>query len=174
MRDWAQKMSYDVHVDPDNPWRKHIKKNRFARELEEAGWKLPTKPKKKLSVFNIFCKLIAPVLKEYYESEEGYPITLLGDKRGANCGKVLKKIVSPIVMYRMLYMKVVERLYFFALYASDNRFKNMTYKQFKQYVKNNDVRFYRWFKDNFLSSDQTHFKQGRVTPLVIQGEIVKR
>ena len=173
MKNWSQQMSYDVQDDPDNPWRKHIKKKRFARELEEAGWKLPTKPKKKLSVFNIFCKLIAPILKAYYEAPEEYYKTFLMNNAGANCVKILKKIVSPITMYRMLYMKMVEREYFFALHASDKRFDNMSYAQFKQFIKNNDNSFYRWFKTNYLSTDQTQFKQNKVTPLVIQGQIVK-
>ena len=73
----------------------------------------------------------------------------------------------------MLYMKMVEREYFFALHASNKRFENMSYAQFKQYVKNNDNRFYKWFRTNYLASDQLHFKQNKITPKVIQGQIVK-
>ena len=174
MKSWLQDQVYDVRDDPTNPWRKHIRKTEFGRQLEESGYKMPTKPKKKLSVFNIFSKLVAPILKEYYESEDGYPITLLGEQAGPNCIKVLKKIVSPISMYRMLYMKMVEREYFFWLITNySNRFGRLTYNQFKQYVKNNDNSFYQWFKTNYLTPEQTQLKPNKITPLIIQGQIVK-
>ena len=173
MKSWLQSQTYDIRVDENNPWKKHIRKTDFGRQLEESGYKLPTKPKKKLSVFNIFSKLVAPILKEYYESEDGYPITLLGDEAGPACVKVLKKIVSPISMYRMLYMKMVERVYYFFLRNHYERFSRLTYKQFKEYVKNNENTYYEWFKTNYLAPNQKEFKANKITPRIIQGQIVK-
>ena len=99
---------------------------------------------------------------------------LLGENAGLACVKVLKKIVSPITMYRMLYMKMVEREYFFFLRNKyPQRFGRMNYRQFKEYVKNNDSTFYEWFKKNYLTPDQKQFKENRITPLIIQGQIVK-
>ena len=60
MKNWIQDKAYDIKEDRLNPWRKHINTSEFGRRLEETGYKMPTKPKKKHSVFNIFCKLIAP------------------------------------------------------------------------------------------------------------------
>ena len=74
----------------------------------------------------------------------------------------------------MLFMKMVERSYFFPLLASGiPRFQNMSYEQFKQTIKRNDESFYKWFRDNFPSDDQRYFKHGRVTPTIIQSEIFK-
>ena len=70
MKEWIIDQAYDVREDPQNPWRKRIRNTQFGDSLREWGYRMPTKPKRKQSVFNIFCKLIAPVLKEYYESEE--------------------------------------------------------------------------------------------------------
>ena len=173
MKEWIIDQAYDVKVNRDNPWRQTVTNTRFGDNLREWGYRMPTKPKKKQSVFNIFCKLIAPVLKEYYESDEGYPITLFGENARGNCVKLFKKIVSPISMYRMLYMKMVERVYYFIVRGTRPEYRNMSYQQFKQYIKNYENSYYTWFKDNYLDQTQLHFKQGRITPLVIQGQIVK-
>ena len=171
MSDWIREQAYDIKVDDDNPWRQRVRNTQFGDNLREWGYRMPTKPKRKQSVFNIFCKLIAPILKHYYESEEGLPETLFGGG-GDNSVKLFKKIVSPIVMYRMLYMKMVEREYFFFL-LQEPEHANMNYKQFKQYMKNYENKFYAWFKANYLTPDQLHFKPNKVTPRVIQGQIVK-
>ena len=76
-------------------------------------------------------------------------------------------------MYRMLYMKMVERVYYFVVKGTRPEYRNMSYKTFKQYIKNYENSYYTWFKDNYLDQTQLHFKQGRITPLVIQGQIVK-
>ena len=172
MKQWIQDQAYDIRVDPDNPWRKTVRNTQFGDNLKEWGYRMPTKPKRKQSVFNIFCKLIAPILKEYYESEEGYPITLLGDEADANSVKLLKKIISPIAMYRILYMKMVEREYFFHT-LQQPEYHNMNYTQFKKYVKNYENKFYTWFKLNYLDQLQTNFKPNKITPLIIQGQLVK-
>ena len=170
MSSWIKQQAYSVQVDPDNPWRQTVTNTPFGDRLKEWGYRMPTKPKKKQSVFNIFCKLVAPVLKEYYEGEDELPQTLVN---GPSCVKLLKKIISPIAMYRMLYMKMVERAYFFWLIRNNEEYQGMRYAQFKNYIKNYENKFYTWFKTNYLTTDQLHFKEGRVTPLVIQGQIVK-
>ena len=73
MSDWIIDQAYDVRVDPNNPWRQHVSNTQFGDQLKTWGYRMPTKPKKKQTVFNIFCKLVAPVLREYYEASEGYP-----------------------------------------------------------------------------------------------------
>ena len=173
MSSWIKQQAYSVQVDPDNPWRQSVTTTPFGTQLKEWGYRMPTRPKKKQSVFNIFCKLIAPVLKEYYEGDEGLPVRLLQENSGPECLTVLKKIISPIAMYRMLYMKMVEREYFFWLITTRDEFKNMRYAQFKQYIKNYENSFYTWFKTNYLTSDQLHFKPNKVTPRVIDGMLVK-
>ena len=62
-------------------------------------------------------------------------------------------------MYRILYMKMVEREYFFHT-LQQPEYANMNYAQFKKYVKNYENKFYTWFKLNY-------------TPLIIQGQLVK-
>ena len=170
MSSWIKQQAYSVQVDPDNPWRQTVTNTPFGDRLKEWGYRMPTRPKKKQSVFNIFCKLVAPVLKEYYEGEEGLARTLVA---GESSVKLLKKIISPIAMYRMLYMKMVERDYFFWLIDEYEEYKGMRYAQFKKYIKNYENKFYTWFKINYLTPDQLHFKPNKVTPTIIQGQIVK-
>ena len=172
MSSWIKQQAYSVQVDPDNPWRQSVTTTPFGTQLKEWGYRMPTRPKKKQSVFNIFCKLIAPVLKEYYEGDEGLPASLLGANSGPECLTVLKKIISPIAMYRMLYLKMVEREYFFSL-TSQDEYRGMKYQQFKKFIKNYENRFYTWFKINYLTSDQKSFKPNKVTPRIIQGQLVK-
>ena len=172
MKKWIQEEAYDVRVDPQNPWRKHVRNTQFGDNLREWGYRMPTKPKRKQSVFNIFCKLIAPYLKDYYESEELYYKTFLQAGSGTNSVKLFKKIVSPISIYRILYMKAVERPYFFHTIQKEE-YSNMSYKQFKKYMKNFENRYYSWFKKNYLADNQTEFREGRITPLVIQGLFIK-
>ena len=173
MSDWIIDQAYDVRVDPNNPWRQHVSNTQFGDQLKTWGYRMPTKPKKKQTVFNIFCKLVAPVLREYYEASEGYPATFFGDGAGANSVALFKKIVSPISIYRMLYLKLVERIYFFFTRESRPEYANMSYAQFKQYIKNYENVFYSWFRTNYLDQTQKQFKPGRITPLVIQGAFVK-
>ena len=68
-------------------------------------------------------------------------------------------------------MKGVERPYFFQTIKKEE-YSNMNYKQFKQYVKNFENRFYAWFKKNYLTEDQREFNP-RITPKVVQGLIAK-
>ena len=69
-------------------------------------------------------------------------------------------------------MKIIERTYYFSLKRDyPQRFGRMNYNQFKEYIKNNESVFYKWFKDNFVTPDQKHLK--KVTPRNIQGMIVK-
>ena len=170
MSSWIKQQAYSVQVDPDNPWRQSVTNTPFGDRLKEWGYRMPTRPKKKQSVFNIFCKLVAPVLKEYYEGEDELPQTLVN---GPSCVKLLKKIISPIAMYRMLYMKMVEREYFFHKRRTEEEYQNWSYAQFKKHIKNYENQFYTWFKINYLTPDQLHFKPNKVTPRLIQGQIVK-
>ena len=82
MSSWIKQQAFSVQVDPDNPWRQTVTNTQFGDRLKEWGYRMPTKPKKKQSVFNIFCKLVAPVLKEYYEGEDELPQTLVA---GESC-----------------------------------------------------------------------------------------
>ena len=88
--------------------------------------------------------------------------------------KVLKKIISPISMYRMLFSKMIERSYFYFLRKQyPQRFGSLNYKQFKEFVKKNENRFYQWFLTNYIDVTTKDFKTSRITLKVIQGQIAR-
>ena len=166
MREWITEKAYNEEIDAERPWKRTINTTPFGSKLKEWGYKMPTKPKKQLSVFSHFCKLIAPYVKTYFEN--GALTQLLGDNATPNCATILKKIISPITMYRMLYMKVVERWYFFHLRADASM--EMSYEQFKQYCKSNPNKLWTFYIENILDPNNFYaFKEN-----IINDEVVAR
>ena len=163
MKEWIQEQAYDERIDPERPWKRTINIKPFGQQLKEWGYRMPTKPKKQLSVFSHFCKLIAPYVKTYFESEA--LMWLLGPTATLSSSRILKKLISPISIYRMLYMKIVERLYFFHL----NNIGLITeYPQFKEYCKQNPDKFWTFYMANVLDKGNFNkFKDNIVNDVVI-------
>ena len=168
MSSWVKSAAYDVQVDPNNPWKRTVTKTTFGEQLKEWGYRMPTKPKKSFSVFSVFSKLIAPIVKVYLESETC--ANVFSESGGSNCVTIFRKLVSPITLYRVLYMKIVERSYFFEL---SNKGLIKSYKSFKQYIKDHPSKFWSFFAANFLSDDLTTFKDGVITPESVALNLVK-
>ncbi len=167
---WVKNAAYRVEKDPNNPWKRSVTKTTFGSKLKEWGYKMPTKPKKSFSVFSIFSKLIAPIVREYLDYDNGLCGNIFGQNGGPSCVQLLRKLISPITLYRALYMKIVERPYFLQL-VNDGILSN--YKAYKQYVKDHPSRFWSYFASSFLSDDLEHFKEGVITPQVVAGHFVK-
>ena len=168
MSSWVKSAAYDVREDPDNPWKRTVTKTAFGAQLKEWGYKMPTKPKKTFSVFSVFSKLIAPIVKTYLESETC--ANVFSNSGGPECVKVFRKLASPITLYRVLYMKIVERSYFFELRHLD---LIHDYKSFKQYIKDHPNKFWTYFATTFLSNDLRRLKDDIITPESVALNFVK-
>ena len=168
MSSWVKSAAYDVQADPNNPWKRTVNNTQFGNQLKEWGYRMPTKPKKSFSVFSVFSKLIAPIVKVYLESETC--ANVFSETGGSDCVAVFRKLVSPITLYRVLYMKIVERSYFFELLHQN---LISSYKSFKQYIKDHPSKFWSFFAANFLSDDLTAFKLGVITPESVALNLVK-
>jgi hypothetical protein len=123
---------------------------------------MPTKPKKVMSPYSIFSKLIAPIVKEVWLQNEFY--NRFGIERSQDgmsyTAEMFKKIISPIAIYRALYLRLVEqKFYFTKCDANGDEFIN--YASFKKYMKEERGKkdFYNWFFDNYLDGvDKSQFK----------------
>ena len=169
MREWIMEQTYDQQIDQTKPWKRTITTKPFGDKLKDWGYKMPTKPKKQISVFSHFCKLIAPYVKTYFESEALEE--LLGNDANANSALILKKLISPITMYRMLYMKIVERWYMFYLRRGGDEY-NFNYKEFKEYCKKNPNKFWTFYMENVLDGFDS-FKENIVNDVVVARLFVK-
>ena len=170
MREWVMNEAYEEVIDAEKPWKRTVNVKPFGHKLKEWGYRMPTKPKKQISVFSHFCKLIAPYVKTYFESDS------LRDGLGGNANesscKLLKKIISPITMYRMLYMKIIERYYMFYLREAPNGQYTFTYKQFKEYCKKNSGKMWVFYMENILDNFE-NFKDNIVYDDVIARLFIK-
>ena len=163
MKGWIKEQAYQEDIDEKYPWKRTITTTPFGSRLKAWGYRMPTKPKKQISVFSHFCKLISPYVKAYFEN--GSVMNLLGKGITSSSTIILKKIISPITIYRMLYMKIVERWYFFHLRRGG---MEMAYKDFKTYCKNNPGKFWEFLNDNILKDFET-FK-----PNIINDDVIAR
>ena len=168
MSSWVKSAAYDVQVDPNNPWKRTVNNTQFGEQLKDWGYRMPTKPKKSFSVFSVFSKLIAPIVKAYLESNAC--ANIFSETGGSDCVMIFRKLVSPITLYRVLYMKIVERSYYFELL---NQRLISNYKSFKQYIKDHPSKFWSFFVANFLNDDLLTFKPGVITPESVALNLVK-
>ena len=183
MREWLSDSCWSSKQDPENPYRKvNIKRTAIGDKLKSKGWKIPTKPKAQQSVYSIFCKLVAPYVKTYFGSEQFLKLfrTMSDEKVGALAvkptlqinpgpanGEFIRRIITPITIYRYLYMKLVLRNYFFQLV--DQKIINADYRQFEQFLKEHKNSFFDWFCNNFLdkSSGLNAFSDARISDAII-------
>ena len=174
---WAKDYFYKTQKDPENPWRQTVRMTTDGQELKGFGWKVPTAPKKKMSTYSIFCKLIAPLVKLWEEGDgNGTPliVNLIGGEAGPASVQIFKRVVSPIAIYRALYMKIVLRSFFFTLLDAKKISGDAAhvYANFNEFCKNNPDTLYNYFRTNFLREDQLGFKS-IITPTVINSHMVK-
>ena len=182
MREWAQDYVWKSEEDPHNMWNSSVTKNEKAyNELKEWGYRMPTKPKKEMSPYSIFSKLIAPIVKTVITSQEMIakinakpPVMGLSAAGPANC-EFIRKLISPISFYRYLYMRLVEQKFFFALLATEStKHFASSYSMYKKYVKDNKQTFRKWFMDHVLDGGRKEkFKDAWVSAQVVLDNLVK-
>jgi hypothetical protein len=147
-------------IDPKNPFRRDITVNEKAKLYKADNWKLPKHPQKDLSVYSVFCNVIKGYLTQYKDTYVANMLAELAAFKGMtpnignNCVEFFNKIVSPILIYRVLYMRIVLREYFWQLF---DKKKVQTYSQFKLYMKQYPEELQEYFITNYLliNSDGT-------------------
>ena len=181
MREWAQSYVWDTQPDPDNMWNQKVSKNTEAYDRMKAwGYRMPTKPKAELSPYSIFSKAVAPIVKEVFE--DGKLLEKLREQPPA-AGKVpgenniafIKKLISPISIYRFLFMRLIEQKYFFSLIESEQT-KAMVrdYDTYKRFVKEHKTTFRNWFLEHVMGGAKKEtFKQAWVSDEVIVANLVR-
>ena len=162
MKEWAQDYVWKSEEDPDNMWNSSVTKNEANyNSLKEWGYRMPTKPKKEMSPYSIFSKLIAPIVKAVITSQQMIekinakpPVTGVSNAGPANC-EFIRKLISPISFYRYLYMRLVEQKFFFSLAATETtKHYASSYSMYKKYVKENKQTFRKWFIDHVLDGSR--------------------
>ena len=180
MREWVRDNVWGVQEDADNKWNRSIIRNHEMYDKMKAwGYRMPTKPKAKIAPYAIFSKLIAPMVKQLFESQELYD--RMRDTSGSGTitsptnKEFLKKIISPISMYRYLFMRLIEQKYYWSLQHSEATQRIVTsYGAFENWMKKRKDHFRAWFIENVLAGkNKDQFKTGWVNQQAILDALVK-
>ncbi len=86
----------------------------------------------------------------------------------------LNKIVSPISVYRFLYLRLVEQKFYFSLKQSKETKHINTFTRFKQYIKDHKATFRNWFLSNIMTGENKEmFRDGWVDENAVLNVLVK-
>ena len=176
MKQWTQDFVWKSEKDPKNVWNRTVSKNQEAYDKMKAwGYRMPTKPKTQISPYAIFSKTIAADVKTVLKSDDLFNrfAETLGNsgKYGDNNKKILAKIISPIAVYRYLFMRLVEQVYYVVLTGSPETKKLVSsYETFKKFTSRNKATFRNWFMNNYMDARQ---KYERFISAVINEEAIK-
>ena len=171
---WAQEYVYDVTPDPKNEWIRDVAISKKGQRIKDWGYRLPVAPVKRDSPYSIFCKFAKNFVNEYLNSED-FAAKLKASPEAESQAtdanvKFVKKLISPLTIYRMLYLKLIERYYFYHL-KSMNVLK--TYKEFESYKKNHKNAFFDWFMTNYMVGDKKEgLRKDRLDANIIATEFV--
>ena len=181
MKEWAQSYVWNTTVDEKNPWKQAVTKNSENYDKMKAwGYRMPSKPKTELSPYSIFSKLIAPIVKKVINSQaliakiNARPPVAGLSQAGPACTEFIRKLISPISLYRYLYLRLVEQKFFWSLRKTPEKSHFATsYERFKKYLKENKKTFRDWFEHNVLTEDLTRFKKAWVDETIVLTNLVK-
>ena len=167
--DWVQGTIYNVQEDPNFAWRRKVSLTDKGEKLKRYGYRMPTAPRRQATPYSIFCKLIKDIVNEYMASDAFK--NAFGEACGDDCIKFLRKIVSPISIYRMMFMKLIERDYYFTL-KSMRRVD--TYDQFKVYKRYHKNSYLDWFANNYLTGTRKEeLRYDKLPHEIIEGTFFK-
>ena len=186
MGDWI-KGAYTYEEDPDNRWnKKNIKTTKLGDDLSKwDGFRMPTKPKKQASPYSIFSKLIAPMVKKLFVSDWIRKTMHIEHTEGKNefyYPLIWNKFVSPISIYRFLYLRLVEQKFYYKQLLDlqvANPGKTVeelgyTYERFKRDLKKNNAVFVKWFYDTYLvGTRKESFNKNAVNMSLIEQNMIK-
>jgi hypothetical protein len=160
-------------------WNQTITKNTAEFDkLKSWGYRMPAKPKKQASPYSIFSKLISKIVKDVFIEPDIY--TRLGSVFGIPAKpslenlNFLNKIVSPISIYRFLYLRLVEQKYFWALINTQATKDINTFAKFKRFVKERKAVFRNWYLQYIMTGpEKESFKDAWVGRQPVLDALVK-
>ena len=153
---WVRDKVYHTTKNATNEWvTDKVELTETGEKLEKWGYGMPTKPKKTMTPYAIFSKLIAndvAVAFEHSLMQQRLGVKNIADEDYA---KLLRKIVSPIHIYRALYLRLVEQKFYFKK-IDESGGQPMPYKEFKKFLKEERGRnaFNQWFYTECLEGDK--------------------
>lgn len=155
MREWVRDDIYEATPDPANKWRMKSIKHKDAADRLAAwdGYRMPSKPKKKGNPYSIFSKLIAPMVKRaFYSAWFQEKLGVANVQPACYYARIINKIISPIHIYRWLYLRLVEQKHYFNMKAEQGSPIN-TYKEYKKFMKTERGKrlFATWFENTMLA-----------------------
>jgi hypothetical protein len=177
--------------------KKNIKLTELGEQMSKwHGYRMPTAPKKLASPYSAFSKLIAPMLKNSFwhkwmilkmEIDNAGEIVRDGNgdmvmeadglpkmniKQPLYYPAIWNKIVSPITIYRYLYLKlIVQKDFFGKKHAADG---NLTYAEYKSRMKRqaNKDAFNEWFYNRCLNGEKNGFDRNTVSKGLIDQNLI--
>ena len=186
MRAWARKKVWHAQESDHSAWDFKVDADPVHYDrFKKWGYRMPTKPKTQIAPYAIFSKLIAPMVSDMVDGDgevySGLYLRIAGKlgeeqgQHGEKNGKFMMKIVSPISIYRYLWMRLVEQKYFFSLRRSPATTRQVqSYKQYKDYVKRHPAELREWFMRVVLDGPKKDkFMSGWVNPAAIVDNMIK-
>ncbi len=181
MRNWATKHVWAVEPDEHNMWDAKVTKNSLEYDkMKEWGYRMPSKPKKQVTPYAIFSKLIAPLVDDVLTNPVFYNrFAIVFGIKGVGSSPenqyFINKIVSPISLYRFLYLRLIEQKYYWALTASPAFKKDVkTFEKFKKHMKTDAKTFRKWYINNILTGERKEkFKDGWVSSQAVLDNLIK-
>lgn len=178
MHEWKSGAVYEYETDPKNVWKKdNIKLTKTGKNLAKFdGFRMPTQPKSVSSPYAIFSKLIAPMVKQMYQRAwipKKLGIENVGEN-GAYYPLLFNKLISPISVYRWLYLRLVEQKHYFMV--KFNNKGEYSYAQYKRDLRKPSYKasFQEWFFNNVLTGeDKGSFNRNYVSEAIIDQNMVK-
>ena len=178
MNDWIDEEVYKTTKNKNNQWvNDKIELTETGRRLEQwDGYSMPTRPKKVMSPYSIFSKLISSYVKDFWLQQDLYDRLRIKQSTDglSHTYELFKKIVSPITLYRVLYLRLVEQKFYFKK-IDDNGRQPISYASFKKYMKEERGKkeFTKWFFDEILAGpNKERFNEKNVKMDVIIQNLV--
>ena len=179
MRDWVTNQAWTTHESDENKWNLTVTKNNDVYDrMKSWGYRMPSKPKAHATPYSIFSKLIAPIVRDVFNSPAIYQ--RLGSVFGVapnpnpECLYFFNKIVSPISLYRFLYLRLIEQKFYWSVKQSPATKNINTFERFKKYIRDNKPTFRKWFFKHIMDGDKKEkFKSAWVSSQIVLDNLVK-
>ena len=201
MHDWLRKKGGIYDYEEDGMFgKKNIKLTELGEQMSKwHGYRMPTAPKKLASPYSAFSKLIAPMLKnsfyhkwmilkmgienaaEIITDAQGQPeidtdgLPKMNTKPVLYYPAIWNKIVSPITIYRYLYLKlIVQKDFFGKKHAAKSVGDDLTYAEYKSRMKRqaNKDGFNEWFYNRCLNGEKNGFDRNTVSKGLIDQNLI--
>ena len=159
MRDWVTNQTWTTQESRDNKWDLRVTKNNDVYDrMKGWGYRMPSKPKAQATPYSIFSKLIAPTVRDVLTEGDIYnrlaSVFGLTAAPGPECLYFFNKIVSPISVYRFLYLRLIEQKFYWCVKQSAATKNINTFERFKKYIRDNKATFRQWFFKHIMTGDR--------------------